>query len=223
MINIAIIALLLLVLSGLLWLFFSHGLDKIRHPAEWKNTGSSGERIVYETLVKKLHIPENQIFRNVYIPINDDKTSEIDIIVVSKKGLFVFECKNYGGNIYGDTKKQKWVQYLGNKKSFFYNPIIQNKNHAKHLKKFFANYNIEVPIVPLIVTISRGKWKVKNLGTTDYILGLNCNFKDIYEKMPNSKISTQSFKLILNKLALLSRPGKVIEEEHIRQINKKAP
>ena len=55
----------LFVLAGLIWLFFNHGIDKIRHPEEWKDQGSSGERIIYRTLVDQFHVPENQILRNV--------------------------------------------------------------------------------------------------------------------------------------------------------------
>ena len=112
---------ILTVIIAVIWLFYDHGANRLKQPEEWQSTGSSGEQIIFLTLNKKLHIPENQILRNVYIPTENGKTSEIDLLVVSKKGLFVFEVKNYAGNIYGDTKRKKWIQYLGKKKSFFYN------------------------------------------------------------------------------------------------------
>lgn len=68
-------------------------IDKLRHSKEWKDTGKSGEQILYRTLVDKFYVPVNQILRNVHIPTSDSKTSEIDLLVVSKKGLLVFECK----------------------------------------------------------------------------------------------------------------------------------
>lgn len=34
------------VVAILIWLFASHGIDKIKHPEEWQTAGSSGERIV---------------------------------------------------------------------------------------------------------------------------------------------------------------------------------
>ena len=97
--------------------------DKFKNPEEYKDVGSAGERAVYLMLRDQFHIPENQIFRNVYIPAKNGNTAEIDILVVSKKGLLVFECKNYAGNIYGDINRKKWIQYLGNTKSFFYNGV----------------------------------------------------------------------------------------------------
>lgn len=211
------------LVAGLVWLFGCHGIDKIKHPEEWKSVGSSGERIAYNTLTKKFNIPENQILRNVYIPTKDGKTSEIDLLVVSKKGIFVFEIKNYGGNIYGDANRPKWVQYIGRQKNFFYNPLLQNENHAKHLKDFLAQNNIEVPITPLVSTITRGNWKVKNLKPGDYILGYNCHFKDIYKNTPDSAAMTKHFKTILTKLAPLSRPSEDIKEKHIKAIKSNVP
>lgn len=213
-------AILLFVAAGLVWLFYCHGLDRIKHPEEWKTAGSSGERIFYNTLIAKFNIPEQQILRNVYIPTKTGKTSEIDLLVISKKGLFVFECKNYGGNIYGDAKRQNWIQYIGNKKIYFYNPLLQNKNHAKRLKEFLAKDKIEVPIIPLVTTISRGKWRIKNLASTDYVLGLNCHLKDIYKNLPDSKEIAKHFQTILAKLTPLSRPDEKTKQKHIEQIRK---
>lgn len=145
----------LFALAAILWLFFNHGIDRLRHPEEWKNVGSSGEEIVYRALNDDIYVPEAQILRNVYIPTSDGKTSEIDLLVVSKKGLLVFECKNYGGNIYGDAKRPKWIQYHGRKKSYFYNPLMQNRTHVRHLKKYLKEFG-DLPAIPMVVTITRG-------------------------------------------------------------------
>lgn len=212
-----IIAIILFIIGFIIWLFLGHGLDKMLHPEEWKDQGSSGERIIYRTLVDQIHVPEDQILRNVYVPTEDGKTSEIDLLVVSKKGLLVFECKNYAGNIYGDAKRNKWIQYLGKKKSFFYNPFMQNRSHVKHLKKYLEQYG-DLPAIPMVTTITRGKWKVKNYGPEDYLLGYNCHLKDILSKTPDSELMAQHFKAIIAKLQPLSRPGESIKEEHIEQI-----
>lgn len=214
LVSIIVLATLLFLACGIVWLFFNHGIDKLKHPEEWKSVGSSGERILYNTLIKKFYIPENQIFRNVYIPTKDSKTSEIDILVVSKKGIFVFECKNYGGNIYGDANHSKWIQYIGRQKNYFYNPLLQNKNHAKHLKEFLAKSGIEVPVIPFISTITRGNWKVKNLKADNFILGLNCHFKGIYWQLRKNILFVQrSVSGLLSKLghsrAILLRSQKI--------------
>ncbi|WP_108775145.1 nuclease-related domain-containing protein [Lactimicrobium massiliense] len=215
-----LVAIGMFVLAGFIWLFFNHGIDKIRHPEEWKDQGSSGERIIYRTLVDQIHVPESQILRNVYVPTVDGKTSEIDLLVVSKKGLLVFECKNYAGNIYGDASRKKWIQYLGKKKSFFYNPFMQNRTHVKHLKKYLEQYG-DIPAIPMVTTITRGTWKVKNYGPEDYLLGYNCHLKDVLARTPDSELMAQHFKAILAKLQPLSRPDESVKKEHIEKIRKK--
>ena len=212
------IGIFLFVLIGLIWLFFCNGIDKLRHPEEWKDQGKSGERILYKALISQLDVQEKQILRNVYIPTVDGKTSEIDLLIVSKKGLLVFECKNYAGNVYGDAKRNKWIQYVGSKKSYFYNPFMQNKSHVKHLKKYLEEYG-DIPVIPMVVTITRGKWKIKNYGPDDYLIGYNCHLKDILKKTPDSDFMTQHLDEIINKLQPLSRPDEAIRQEQIQQIN----
>ena len=214
-----ITAIVFAILILLTWGFLGHGFDQLRHPNEWKNTGSSGEQIIFLELTKKLHIPENQILRNIYIPTKDGKTSEIDILLVSKKGLFVIECKNYAGHIYGDAKRKNWIQYAGRKKSYFYNPLRQNRTHCENLKKYLKEYD-NIPIVSLITTITRGTWKFKNLGPDDRILGYNCHLEDIYESLPVCDAMSTAFKPILKKLTPLSRPEQKITEKHIEEIKK---
>ena len=216
----AITAVVLFIVAGLIWLFACHGIDKIRHPEEWTDEGKSGEQIIHRTLIDQIHVPENQVLRNVYIPTADGKTSEIDLLVVSKKGLLVFECKNYAGNVYGDAQRNKWIQYLGKKKSFFYNPFMQNRSHVKHLKKYLEVYG-DIPMIPIVATITRGNWKVKNYGPEDYLLGYNSHLKEILAKTPNSELMAQHFKEIMAKLQPLSRPDEAVRQEHIEQIRKK--
>ena len=212
-----IATLLMFLAAGLIWLFGCNGIDKIRHPEEWKNKGSSGEQTIYKTLLDRFHVPENQLLRNIYVPTDDGKTSEIDLLVVSKKGILVFECKNYAGNIYGDATRARWVQYLGSKISHFYNPFMQNRSHVKHLKKYLEQYG-DIPVIPMVATIARGNWKIKNFGPDDYLLGYNCHLADIIAATPDSKLMAQHFKAILARLQPLSRPGESIKNKHIEQI-----
>ena len=109
------VATLIAVIIALIYYFNS---DVFKHPEEYKTKGATGERLAYLRLID-YGVPESQIIRNVYVPTKYG-TTEIDIIVVSKKGVLVFECKNYHGTIYGDGKYDKWIQYLGKKKSYFY-------------------------------------------------------------------------------------------------------
>lgn len=67
----------------------------------------------------------------------DGKTSQIDHIYVSPKGVFVIETKNYGGRIYGTQNQKQWTQVLafGHSKHKLYNPVMQNHTHIRRLKE----------------------------------------------------------------------------------------
>lgn len=218
-----VIVFILFIVCGLIVLLIDRTVgtgvitDQIKNPQEYTDNGKTGERIIYLTL-EKLGIPENQIFRNVYIPISDNRTAEIDLIIVSKKGLFVIECKNYAGNIYGDMNRKKWIQYVGSKKSYFYNPFLQNLGHVKALKNYFKDFG-EMPIIPMISTIDRGNWKVRNLKDSDYLLGYNSHLKDIYSAIPDSSIMAEHWNKITLMLSERSRPGEEIAQKHIENVS----
>jgi hypothetical protein len=75
------------------------------------------------------------IFVDSYFRRPDGGTAQIDIIAVSRRGIFVIESKGYHGWIFGNANNQKWTQVLayGHEKRLFYNPIKQNASHIKVL------------------------------------------------------------------------------------------
>lgn len=102
--------------------------------------GQYGEYLIY----KKLQYFENlgaRFLFNLYIPKSRYESTEIDTLLIHKKGLFVFESKNYQGWIFGDARSNKWLQTfpLGvgrSHREYFYNPIMQNSNHIKYLQRY---------------------------------------------------------------------------------------
>lgn len=94
--------------------------------------GKRGERIVAARLGKGL--PGNYVVINdIYLPLPDGSTTQIDHVVVSSFGIFVVETKNYGGWIFGDGKSANWTQVIFQKRSKFQNPVMQNSLHVRVL------------------------------------------------------------------------------------------
>ena len=63
-------------------------------------------------------------------------TTQIDHIVLSRKGIFCIETKNLNGELKGNVDDKNWLHW--NKrgdKNIIYNPIFQNHAHIKHLSK----------------------------------------------------------------------------------------
>lgn len=105
-----------------------------------RDLGKYGEYLTYEKL-RSFEKRGARFLFNLYLPKKDGGTSEVDVLMLSAKGLFVFESKNYSGWIFGNEDKKTWCQSLpvwrrGRKsqKEFFYNPIWQNRSHINHLR-----------------------------------------------------------------------------------------
>ena len=97
------------------------------------NKGNYGEFLTF-TKLENLG-KGNMLMTNLYIPREDGTTTEIDLLMISPTGIYVFESKNYSGWIFGDERNKNWTQTLENRqKNRFYNPIWQNKAHINALK-----------------------------------------------------------------------------------------
>jgi hypothetical protein len=73
--------------------------------------GRNGEYQIY----KRLRNHENKggkFLFNCYLPKENGETTEIDVLLINKNGIFVFESKNYSGWIFGDEKSKNWTQTL---------------------------------------------------------------------------------------------------------------
>ena len=93
-----------------------------------KQKGKRGEKLVAGRLRKGLP-DEYRILNDIYLPLPDGTTTQIDHVVVSQYGVFVVETKTYSGWIFGDEKSKEWTQSIYNKKSRFQNPMRQNYKH----------------------------------------------------------------------------------------------
>ncbi len=102
----------------------------------YENPGQFGE-FATEFALGNNNLPGKYVvLKNIYVP-TKGKTTEIDLLMLHEKGIYVFESKNYSGWIFGDAEQLKWTQCLENKqKNSFYNPIRQNRTHIKALAEF---------------------------------------------------------------------------------------
>ena len=118
--------------------------------------GVSGEEHISKALARKNG--NYTYLENVVIPAYDEEgeTSETDVYIVSSKGIFVCEVKNYGRqgdtlHLYDDgmwpiTDERGAV--IQKKKNAFY----QNKRHCNATKSFIKEHlGIEVPIIPVFI------------------------------------------------------------------------
>ncbi|HHD2753530.1 TPA: nuclease-related domain-containing protein [Clostridium perfringens] len=94
------------------------------------------------------------LFCDVTVQINN-KTSQLDTIVVGDNGVFIIEVKNIKGNITGDILDYHLkVKRKGRKgKKYYisiYNPYREVKTHVYRLDKYLKKYDIDISIIGLV-------------------------------------------------------------------------
>ena len=198
-----------------------------------KTTASKGKAgevtvasIISRFLNKGLY---GHVLRNLYVPKPDGGTSEVDVLLVCTKGIFVFESKNYAGWVFGDDKSKFWTvtlyggkDWLGSKqtqKHRFYNPIWQNSTHINCLKRLIGN---RIPMNSIVVFSDRGELKKVDAGNSDVTIlktgGLR-RFMSTVEKTYEDVLTNEQVDSIYNKLLpLIDVDGEKLEK-HLSYIN----
>jgi len=115
------------------------------------NRGTRTERDLVLNLLK-YGIPTQTIFHDLYVKRVNGDFAQIDLVVVTKVGIIVFEVKSISGWIFGNGQQNQWTQVLayGKAKYRFYNPIMQNNKHIADLRKQLKQFN-NIPFYSIVV------------------------------------------------------------------------
>jgi predicted RNA-binding Zn-ribbon protein involved in translation (DUF1610 family) len=100
--------------------------------------GVVGEKKV-SSILYFLDRSKYKVINNIVLK-TDERTTQIDHIVISDFGIFVIETKNYKGWILGNENSEYWTQVIFNRKEKLYNPIRQNLGHIRALKSHLREY-----------------------------------------------------------------------------------
>ena len=124
------------------------------------------------SLEKKVMKQLNSIFHTNPIPNvvlqHTEGTTEIDIVQVTRKGIFVVECKYRTDEVSGSAIEYFWnITRNGKKIATMYNPIKQNANHIKTLESYLKKEGIEAPTVYNVVVIVAKELSIKELDQID--------------------------------------------------------
>ena len=188
---------------------------QIRH-----DLGHYGEFLIYDYL-KEMELEGAKFLFNIYIPTCNNKTTEIDVIMITTQGIFVFESKNYSGWIFGTETQRKWTQslhigYGDTQKEHFFNPIMQNEYHIKYLKKIL---NMDTNFYSVVVFSNDCEFKniTRKSDSTTYLIYRSELYKTIqYIKAINANVlSISDIETLYNKLYSYSQVDKLIKEKHI--------
>ncbi len=167
------------------------------------NSGRRGEKLLYKT-VKHLS-GNNIIFCNLPIRYKRGR-SEVDMLIISHKGVIIVEVKNHSGTIQGSWKAEKWEQrkYYRDKTAVIEmdNPIKQMRRQRDIVKSILnaAGEDVWIDTV-LFFSSSNAKLRL-SLRETDYVcLGSRelLRFLENYDKNQIiSKIQMEKYAKILD-------------------------
>jgi restriction system protein len=176
---------------------------------------SYGEQEVADTLSRELNYKDYFIFNNLIIPSDNNGSTQIDHIVVSKFGIFVIESKDYQGWIFGDKDQPFWTQSLpGGKNKFqFQNPIRQNYAHIMALKAlmlFAAN-----SFYSIVVFSDKSETKTAPI---ENVVHLN-ELIECVKKYNVEKLTENDLQLAIGKLSYACQTSDITVSEHIANLH----
>lgn len=104
-----------------------------------KREGYQKQYRIYEDLQKLSGY--NRFLANVRVKLGNGQMTTIDLILISKKGIYVFQHIELHGMIYGDERYKKWTAVERDRtKHAFPNPIWHGKQEILALKPIILLY-----------------------------------------------------------------------------------
>lgn len=195
-------------------------ITKLPYYSVKHNTGRYGEYLTYKYL-KQFEIGGAKFLFNIYIPKGNGETSEIDVLMICRKGLFVFESKNYSGWIFGGENQKNWYQTLpagrgGSHKESFYNPIMQNRSHIKHLEAYLGE---QFPMRSIIVFSDRCTLKSISISNNDTCVINRCSVASVVSGICNQitddLLTDNDITEIYNKLYPYTQVDEIAKMQHV--------
>ncbi len=187
--------------------------------------GRLGEFYTYKYL-KPLDGYRRYLF-NLYIPKEDEETTELDVVLLHESGIYVFESKNYSGWIFGTETQKYWTQTLPvgrgrSQKNKFLNPILQNKGHLKWLQAFLADQTL--PFYSYIVFSDRCTLKKINLTSDEHYVVKRYDLLSAVRQnivKAGKRLSPEKIDALFENLYPLTQIDEVGKIAHIKNIQQK--
>ncbi len=91
------------------------------------------------------------IIEKVKVTDERKKTSVIDYVVISKKGIYLLKVVNRKGIITGDESQPKWSEDLISRTEEFDNPIVDIVSIIKGMRNELDDAASNIPMYPIVV------------------------------------------------------------------------
>jgi hypothetical protein len=155
------------------------------------------------------------VLYDVTLP-TDNGTTQIDHVIVSRRGIFVIESKTWRGLVYGSECDRNWTQVVGRQRFQHQNPLRQNYGHARQLAELLALPDDKFK--PIVIFVGDAKLKTgdklpPNVLTYGCVLYIK-SFKA--EILSNEEVAEALAGIDKSRLP----PGFRTNRQHIRNVRK---
>lgn len=177
--------------------------------------GIQGEIRTCENL-RRILKEDEYIFTNILLPTRNNRTTELDAVIVSRKGIFCIEIKTWIGRISGNDDDEYWLQEYADPSITprqHKNPVLQNDRHCARLEKLLKRN--DVYCIVLLAVLEEDNIDSK------YTYTFN-RFKNFYNELNDDDLTIEEINIIANKLKQFI-PNLAQMEEHKRDVNKMHP
>lgn len=133
---------------------------------------------------------------NLLLPLRNGHKTEIDCVLISRKGIFCIKTKNWVGHISGNDEDEYWHQgyddpYMSGRDHK--NPVKQNEGHCAVLERRLHN-NYQVDNIVIFADLEDG-WGIES----DFAFTIR-SFKDYYRELNNDELSPSQIKAVYQML-----------------------
>ncbi len=156
--------------------------------------------------------------------------SQIDHVVITPRGLFVIETKNYNGEIKGKRAEKSWT--VSNRFKM-YNPFMQNYGHIQAIKSYLPSYT-EVRYISLVSFTMRCRFSIdpelRQIQSDDLIVYdvelseyITRKLLRIQAEQPDKVLSESDIQMIYDSLIEANITDLSVRAEHIEKASKSNP
>ncbi len=199
-------------------------------PETYDFTGENVLEYFVSAKLRRFESSGGRVISNCYLRKDDGGTTEIDSILILKSGLYVIECKDFSGWIFGSDSDEFWTQTLPSgwngdpARNQFYDPVWQNRNHIKCIRRKLPAYR-NVPMRNIVVfgddstlmdvTISSDAWVVRDAFFLETIEEIESNSAEVI----GGKDIERIYDILKNDVPVTDevRRSHIAEVEHIKE------
>ena len=174
-----------------------------------------GEKVVNYHL-RPLLREDEYLLANLLLPLRNGHKTEIDCVLISRKGIFCIETKNWVGHIDGNDDDEYWHQeyddpYMSDKDHK--NPVRQNEGHCGVLERILHNrYGVHNIVIFVKLEDGRGIYSEHAFTVSE--------FKKHYRGLFDHVLSIEEVKAIYQLLCrYLATPEEL--EQHRREVKER--